>query len=153
MQIASHMKKGGKYIMTYEYGGGPVDGVMLVKYTFSLLYKISDDPLVIVTGDEERIVPVSSLCIVYDEEEVMGVVSCGRLGDVLVNKDGADKGSWQSRKTGERTKYPRNPKIAENDCGSERVVIWQEQEEHCHLVTVTNLRSRWLLWKGGEGPC
>ena len=125
MPIVSQLGKGGEYIMTYEYGGGPVDGVMPVNYTFPVFYKLSEDPLAfgsvegwpIVTNDAERTVPVSSPYNVYDEEEDMVVVSCGTLGDVFVNKQGGDVGAWESRKTGERTSYTRSLRIVENGCG------------------------------------
>ena len=123
MPIVSQLGKGGKYIMTYEYGGGPVDGVMPVNYTFPVFYKISEDPLAfdavegqpIVTNDAERTVPVSSPYNVYDKEEEMLIVSCGTLGDVFVNKAGGDVGSWESRKTMERTSYTRSLRIVKDE--------------------------------------
>ena len=131
MPIVSQLGKGGKYFMTYEYGGGPVDGVMPVNYTFPVFYRLSEDPLAfgsveglpLVTSDAERTVPEGSPYNVYDEEEGMLVVSCGNLGDVFVNKRAGDVGSWESRSTGERTSYTRSLRIVENGCGEKGLLL------------------------------
>ncbi|KIW50433.1 hypothetical protein PV05_12020 [Exophiala xenobiotica] len=121
MPVVAQMGKGSSatYIMTYEYGGGPVDGVLPVNYTFPVFYKISSDPTAfravegqpIVTNDESRTVPVSSPYVIYDEKEDMIIVSCGTLSDVFVNHAGGDVGAWESRTTGERVSYTRSLRI------------------------------------------
>jgi len=108
-----------KYILTYEYGGGPVDGVLPVNYTFPVFYKISDDPTKfdevegqpIVTDDATRTVPVSSPYVIWDDKEDIIIVSCGTLSDVFVNAAGGAVDGWQSRTTGERVSYTRSLRI------------------------------------------
>jgi hypothetical protein len=116
MPIVAQLGEGGKYLMTYEYGGGPVDGAQPADYTFPVFYKIAANPLQfdaveglpIVTNDAARTVPVSSPYVVYDGPEAMLIVSCGTLGDVFVNKDMGAVGSWEAKKTNERTSYSRS---------------------------------------------
>ena len=114
MPIVAQMGEGGAYVMTYEYGGGPVDGVLPVNYTFPVFYKVSDDPegfgsvegQPIVTDDAERIVPVSSPYVIWDEEVGL-MVSCGTLSEVFVNK-GTGVDGWERKETGERESYTRS---------------------------------------------
>ena len=113
MPIVAKMGKG-PYVMTYEYGGGPVDGVLPVNYTFPVFYKVSADPeafgqvegMPIVTNDAERTVPASSPYVIWDKEVGL-IVSCGTLSEVFVNK-GTDVNGWESRITGEGVSYTRS---------------------------------------------
>ena len=131
MPVVSQMGEGGEWIMTYEYGGGMVDGVRPVNYTFPVFYKISEDPLgfggvegmPIVSNDEGRVVPVSSPYNVFDEAEGMLIVSCGTLGDVFVNKQGGEVGSWEVRKTEERISYTRSLEIVSDDGGGKGLLL------------------------------
>ena len=115
--------------MTFENGGGDVNGVQPENYTFPVYYKLADDPLAfgaaeampIVTGD--GIVPVSSPYNIYDEETGWLIVSCGTLEDVFVNKDGGKVGSWESRGTGEGVSYTRSLRIVEDDEGGKGLLI------------------------------
>ena len=121
----------GKYIYTYEYGGGPVDGVLPVNYTFPVFYKISEDPtkfgdvegLPIVTNDAARTVPASSPYVIWDKKEQMVIVSCGTLSDVFVNKAVGDVGAWESRTTGERVSYTRSLRIIHDKTWDQGLLI------------------------------
>ncbi|KAJ9606061.1 hypothetical protein H2200_009022 [Cladophialophora chaetospira] len=121
----------GDFIMTYEYGGGPVDGVFPVNYTFPVFYKIASDPTQfgqvegqsIVTTDVTRTVPVSSPYIIYDKTENMIIVSCGTLSEVFINKAGGDVASWESRSTGERVSYTRSLRIIHDEKWNKGLLI------------------------------
>ena len=114
MPIVAQIGKDGDYVMTYEYGGGPVDGVQPVNYTFPVFYKVSADPEAfgsavgqpIVTNDAARTVPASSPYVIWDEEIGL-IVSCGTSSDVFVNK-GTGVDGWESKYTGERVSYTRS---------------------------------------------
>ncbi|KAI1617367.1 hypothetical protein EDD36DRAFT_162204 [Exophiala viscosa] len=117
MPVVAHIASAEKYIMTYEYGGGPVDGVLPVNYTFPVFYKISSDPTAFGAVEGQPIVtaggtvPASSPYVIWDEKENMLIVSCGTLSDVFVNKAEGDVGAWESRATGERVSYTRSLRI------------------------------------------
>lgn len=119
MTTVAELGSSGTFIMTYEYGGGPVDGVSPINYTFPVFYKISTDPtkfgdvegLPIVTNDAARTVPVSSPYVIWDDGQDTIIVSCGTLGDVFINKAGGDVAAWESRTTGERVSYTRSLRI------------------------------------------
>ena len=112
-----------KFIMTYEYGGGPVDGVLPVNYTFPVFYKVASDPTQfgavegqpIVINDADRTVPASSPYVIYDQQKNTIIVSCGTLSDVFINKAGGDIGQWESRSTGERVSYTRSLRIIHDE--------------------------------------
>lgn len=109
----------GRFVYTYEYGGGPVDGAEPENYTFPVFYKISEDPLKfgeveglpLVTNDATRTVPAGSPFVVFDQAQKRLIVSCGSEGDVYINDAYGDVGAWQSRETGERVSYTRNLQI------------------------------------------
>ena len=119
----------GRYVMTYENGGGAVDGVLPVTYTFPVYYKISEDPLgfdavegmPIVTNDTERVVPVSSPYIIEWNGEL--IVSCGTLSQVFVNKVSGDVDGWEQMETGETVSYTRSLRILEDGMGGEALLL------------------------------
>jgi hypothetical protein len=133
MPVVARIGKGAqaKYIMTYEYGGGPVDGVLPVNYTFPVFYKISGDPAAfgevegqpIVTNDASRTVPASSPYVIWDEKEDILIVSCGTLSDVFVNKAEGDVGAWESRYTGERVSYTRSLRVIYDQFGGRGLLL------------------------------
>ncbi|EXJ80601.1 hypothetical protein A1O3_06884 [Capronia epimyces CBS 606.96] len=119
-----------EYILTYEYGGGPVNGVLPVNYTFPVFYKISSDPtqfgqvegLPVVANANANgntslnvpTVPTSSPYVIYDEKNDLIIVSCGTLSQVFVSQAGAARSEdigtlvWESRDTGEQVSYSRS---------------------------------------------
>jgi hypothetical protein len=121
----------GDFVMTYEYGGGPVDGVLPVNYTFPVFYKIASDPTQfgqvegqpLVTNDASRTVPVSSPYVIYDKSQNAIIVSCGTLSDVLINHAAGDVGSWESRSTGESVSYTRSLRIIHDESWGSGLLI------------------------------
>ncbi|KPI37702.1 uncharacterized protein AB675_80 [Cyphellophora attinorum] len=115
----------GRYIYTYEYGGGPEDGVKPENYSFPVFYKVSEDPYnfnavegqPLVTSDATRTVPKSSPFVVFDTNKDRIIVSCGTKSDVYINDNFGDVNAWQSRPSGERVSYTRNLHLINNDAG------------------------------------
>lgn len=114
----------GRYIVTYEYGGGPVDGEQPANYSFPVFYKISEDPLnfnaieglPLVTNDAARTVPKSSPFVIFDSEQNRVIVSAFE-SDVFINDNLGNLNSWQSRSTGERASYSRNLHLIHDEAG------------------------------------
>ena len=131
MTTVAQIGSSGNFIMTYENGGGPVDGVLPVNYTFPVFYKISSAPTKfgdvigqpIVTNDAVRTVPVSSPYIIWDQDEGFIIVSCGTLSDVFINKAEGDVGGWESRSTGERVSYTRSLRMIHDKKWGEGLLI------------------------------
>jgi len=123
MTTVAQIGSSGDFILTFENGGGAVDGILPVNYTFPVYYKISSDPTKfgdvqsqpIITNDAKRTVPVSSPNVIFDEEQGLIVVSCGTLSDVFVNGAGGDLSGWESRTTGERVSYTRSLRIIHDE--------------------------------------
>lgn len=128
MPIVAQMDDG-RYVYTYEYGGGPVDGVIPENYTFPVFYKISEDPLNFnaVEGlplvSDDGTVPVSSPFVVFDKEKKRLIVSCGTYSQVFVNDAHGDVNSWKTQETGERVSYTRNLQIIHDRKGQTALQI------------------------------
>lgn len=116
-----------RFVYTYEYGGGPVDGVEPENYTFPVFYKISEDPFKF--GEVEGLplvadtVPAGSPFVVFDQEQKRLIVSCGTQGDVYINDEHGDVNAWRSKKTGERVSYTRNLQVIQDSKGQSALHI------------------------------
>ncbi|TVY73535.1 hypothetical protein LSUE1_G005893 [Lachnellula suecica] len=109
----------GKYMMTYEFGGGPLaDGS--TTYEFPVYYRIADNPLKfnestgypVVTSDGTQ--PTSSPYITWSP--IGGVngsilVSCGSLSQVFVNQELGAVGAWKQFATPEGVSYTRHLRV------------------------------------------
>ncbi|KAF2179050.1 glycoside hydrolase family 93 protein [Zopfia rhizophila CBS 207.26] len=106
----------GKYIMAYEYGGGPA---ITSKYGFPVYYKIVSDPEKFgpATGISlkatDGTIPEGSPYIVWTP--VGGnngtlIVSCGTMSDVFINT-GLGEGSWKKVTTPEGVSYTRHLRV------------------------------------------
>lgn len=109
----------GKFIMTYEYGGGPD----LSPYTFPVYFKTSSNPeafgsatgRVIKTAD--GVIPVGSPYVVWSP--VGGpngtiIVSCGTRTEIFINKN-LGEGPWTMIATPEAEAYTRYLSVMKND--------------------------------------
>jgi hypothetical protein len=121
--------------MTYEYGGGPVDGVVnSSSYEYPVFYKVAENPLVfsqveglpIVSNDSSRIVPNSSPYNIWTEQcgSSSGILIVNALnsGNVFVNDDSADVNGWHLRPTGENAGYSRSLRIIRQKGGKKLLI-------------------------------
>lgn len=112
------------WIMTYEYGGGPVNGDTSGGYSFPVFYKLSTDPRTFGNAVGQPVVasdgtvPFSSPYVVCTKKGVM-IVSSGTNTDVFVNhadgKNGIDVNGWVRQATGERISYSRSLNLLESE--------------------------------------
>ena len=104
-----------KYIMTYEYGGGPG----FSGYSFPVYYRISDSPLEfnsstgyhVVAGDVHS---TSSPYIVWLQaggENGTIIVSCGSLSEIFVNKALGAVNQWSIVATPQPAAYTRHLRV------------------------------------------
>ncbi|KAL1582806.1 hypothetical protein WHR41_08316 [Cladosporium halotolerans] len=102
----------GKYIMAYEYGGGPTD---TDAYEFPVHYKISSSPETFDAAEGQRLVatdgtiPKGSPYVVWSKEGGKNgtlIASAHSSGDVYVNK-GLGEGEWVAVKTPQPNAYTR----------------------------------------------
>jgi hypothetical protein len=104
----------GRFVLTFENGGGLVNGQVPPQYTFPVYYKISSDPLNFGAVEAQALVssdgtvPVSSPYVIFDDKAKRLIVSCGTDNDVFTNDNLGDAASWKTQYTGERTSYTRN---------------------------------------------
>jgi len=125
----------GKWIMTYEFGGGPVNGSVPANYSFPVYYRLSDSPLTfneadgipIVALDGSGMIPFGSPYNVWTETkntkgDGLIIVSCGTQSTVYINKKLGDANSWEVRETGERVSYTRSLRVLKEH-GKERLLL------------------------------
>lgn len=100
----------GKYIMTYEFGGGPLANASDTGYEFPVYYRINDSPLDFKSSiglpliTDTGIQPTSSPYVTWTP--VGGpngtvIVSCGTLSQVFINQELGDVNAWKSVPTPE----------------------------------------------------
>jgi hypothetical protein len=106
----------GKYIMTYEYGGGPA---ITTSYQFPVYYKIVDDPekfgaaTGVVIKATDGTIPVGSPYNVWSSvggKNGTLIVSSGTQSEIFVNK-GLGSGPWTKVATGEGVSYTRSLRV------------------------------------------
>ncbi|KAL6702510.1 hypothetical protein ACN47E_001600 [Coniothyrium glycines] len=108
-----------KFLMTYEYGGGPD----LSPYTFPVYFKTASNPenfgaetgRVIKTTDGT--IPVGSPYVVWSPVGGANgtiIVSCGTRTEVFVNRN-LGEGPWTMVATPEATSYTRHLRVMNND--------------------------------------
>ncbi|KAF2276586.1 glycoside hydrolase family 93 protein [Westerdykella ornata] len=110
----------GKFIMAYEYGGGPaISG----SYQFPVYYKIVSDPEKFgpATGISlkatDGTIPNGSPYIVWSSvggKNGTLIVSCGTTGEIFVNK-GLGEGAWRKVSTPEGTSYTRHLRVLKDE--------------------------------------
>lgn len=110
----------GKFIMAYEYGGGPaVQG----RYAFPVYYKIVDDPekFGAATGISlkatDGTIPTGSPYVVWSSVGGANgtlIVSAHSGGDIFVNK-GLGQGAWRKVATPEGNSYTRHLRVLKDE--------------------------------------
>ena len=107
-----------KYMMTYEYGGGPTKAG--TGYSFPVYYRISDSPLKfndsigypIISND--GIQPTGSPTITYSSVGGVNgtiIVSAGSNSQVFVNRALGNAGAWKTVSTPESSAYTRHVRV------------------------------------------
>jgi len=130
----------GKYMMTYEYGGGPT--VVANGYQFPVYYRINENPLdfnnsvglPLVSNDGTQ--PTSSPYITWSP--VGGVngtilVSSGSLTPIFMNQALGAEGAWKTVPTPEGVSYTRHLRVL---CNTDHLLIMGGG----HLPPATNNR-------------
>ncbi|RFU26202.1 hypothetical protein B7463_g10136, partial [Scytalidium lignicola] len=108
----------GKYMMTYEYGGGPGFDT----YSFPIYYRINKNPLKfndsigypVVAGSTH---PQSSPYVTWSP--IGGphgtiLVNCGTLSQVFINQELGAEGAWKQFPTPEGVSYSRHLRVLSN---------------------------------------
>lgn len=110
----------GKYMMTYEYGGGPIVGG---GYHYPVYYRINENPLdfnsslglPIVSNDGTQ--PNSAPYITWSPVGGVNgtiIVSCGTSTPVFINQALGAEESWKTVPTPEGISYSRNLRVLDN---------------------------------------
>ena len=108
-----------KYMMTYEYGGGPLASGSTT-YSFPVYYRISSSPLTfddapglpLISNDGTQ--PTSSPYITWSPVGGVNgtiIVSSGSLSQVFVNQALGDAGAWKTVGTPEGVSYTRHLRV------------------------------------------
>ncbi|KAF2822516.1 glycoside hydrolase family 93 protein [Ophiobolus disseminans] len=106
----------GKYIMAYEYGGGPTEST---SYQFPVFYKIASDPeqFGAATGvgikATDGTIPTGSPYVVWSPvggKNGTIIVSAHSSGDIYINK-GLGEGPWVKVATPEKSHYTRHLRV------------------------------------------
>ncbi|KAG4435913.1 hypothetical protein IFR05_008607 [Cadophora sp. M221] len=110
-----------KYMMTYEFGGGPT--VVGTAYKFPVYYRINDNPLEfnksvsipIYTNDKRQ--PEGSPKVVWSPVGGVNgtiIVSCGTASQVFINQALGDVNAWRTVPTPEGVSYTRHLRVLSN---------------------------------------
>jgi hypothetical protein len=107
-----------KYMMTYEYGGGPVASG--TGYSFPVYYRINDSPLNFMGSvgypliSSDKIQPTGSPTITYSSVGGVNgtiIVSASSNSQVFVNRALGDVGAWKTLTTPESSAYSRHLRV------------------------------------------
>lgn len=111
----------GKYMMTYEFGGGSYNGTV---YAFPVYYRINDSPLEFLNSTAYPIItdkglqPFGSPYITWSPvggPEGTILVNCGTLTEVFTNQKLGDVNSWKSIPTPEGVSYTRHLRVLKSN--------------------------------------
>lgn len=130
MTTVAHIESTGKYIMTFEYCGGPITSGCPV------YYKVADsplefgnvDPTPIVSNDSSKIIPNGSPYVIWtphpDRSDGSGlIIANGNSAEqVFVNEDSADANGWKAVDVGQWSAYSRSLRIIQHD-GQKKLLI------------------------------
>ncbi|KAF2186377.1 glycoside hydrolase family 93 protein [Zopfia rhizophila CBS 207.26] len=136
MSVVAHIKSTNKYILTYEYGGGPVGGEVSSSYRYPVFYKVAENPLEfnkvegkpVITADSSRTVPDASPYVIWTPRpgatDGSGIIimNAGSSGDLYINNDGAGENSWSIVRTTEAGGHSRSLRIIRSP-GKEKLLI------------------------------
>jgi len=109
----------GKYMMTYEYGGGPGYS----SYSFPVYYRIADDPRAFnaAPGHAIRVgsaAPMGSPYLVWSAEggeQGTLIVSSGSDQPIFTNRAGGDEGRWEMHNVAQPVAYTRHLRVLRGD--------------------------------------
>lgn len=111
-----------KYMMTYEYGGGPLASGS-TDYAFPVYYRISDSPLTFLSAPGQPLIsndgiqPTGSPYITWSPVGGVNgtiVVSSGSNSQVFVNRALGDVNAWKTVSTPEPVSYTRHLRVLQN---------------------------------------
>jgi len=126
MTTVTHLPNG-KYMMTYEYGGGPT--VSGGGYSFPVYYRINENPLDFDSSvgyplvSNDGIQPVSSPYITWSPVGGVNgtiVVSSGTYSQVFTNQALGDVSAWKTVPTPEGISYTRHLRVL---CNQDHLLI------------------------------
>jgi len=108
----------GKYIMTYEFGGGP-DWGNVTDYEFPVYYRISDSPLTFNSATGLPIVangvhPTSSPYVTWSPvggQHGSILVSSGSLTEIFINQELGAVDAWKIAPTPTSVSYSRSLRV------------------------------------------
>jgi hypothetical protein len=110
-----------KYMMTYEYGGGPT--VSGGGYSFPVYYRINENPLDFDNSmgyplvSDHGIQPTSSPYITWSSvggDNGTIIVSSGSYSQVFINQALGDVSAWKAVPTPEEVSYTRHLRVLDN---------------------------------------
>lgn len=112
-----------KYMMTYEYGGGPTLN-NTPTYLFPVYYRIFSSPLTFLSAPGHPLVtsngiqPIGSPYIVWSPVGGANgtiIVSCGGRSEVFVNRALGAENAWKTVKAPEGASYTRHLRVLESN--------------------------------------
>jgi hypothetical protein len=108
----------GKYLMTYEYGGGPTNSS---SYKFPLFYRLSSDPEKFDSAEDHQLITTDGTIpegSPYNVWTPIGgkngtiIVSSGTSGDIYINRGLGEAGTpWIRVPTPEKQHYTRHLRV------------------------------------------
>lgn len=120
MTTVTHLPNG-KYLMTYEFGGGPT--IVGTNYQFPVYYRINDNPLKFNSSvgiplvTDGKIQPEGSPYVTWSPvggKNGTIIASCGGRTDVFVNQALGDASAWKLVATPEGVSYTRHLRVLSN---------------------------------------
>jgi hypothetical protein len=118
MTTVTHLPNG-KYLMTYEYGGGPG----FSSYAFPVYYRISDSPLTFDSAEGYPVIasdgtqPTSSPYVTWSPVGGRNgtiIVSSGTYSDIFINQALGAVDAWVKVATPESVSYTRSLRVLQN---------------------------------------
>lgn len=124
MTTVAHIESTNKYIMTFEYGGGPVNGNMST-YDYPVFYKVADSPLEfgkagmlpIISNDGSQTIPIGSPYVLWTPKpygkhgEGVLMMNAASSGKLFINDDSAGVDGWRMVDVGQQKAYSRSLRI------------------------------------------
>ncbi|KAM0553316.1 hypothetical protein ACHAPJ_007329 [Fusarium lateritium] len=145
MPIVAYSPKSGKYVLTFEYCGGPVN--------CQAYYKVSNDPLSfdgkdsgpIYDKDNHDQIPIGSPYVIWaakpgaTDGSGIFIANGNSDGAVYVNDDDANPDNWKRIDIGQKNAYSRSLRIITTPSGKRKLLVGGAGnfgEENTNAITV-----------------
>lgn len=152
MTTIAYSPKSGKYVLTFENCGGPIN--------CQAYYKVSDEPLAfndkpagpIIDNGDPQLTPIGSPYVIWSPKPGASdgsgvfIANGNSNGAVYINDDEALPGNWKRIDIGQKNAYSRSLRIIESDNGTPKLLVggagnFGEAATNAVVVGVVNIPS------------